>query len=81
MTTTAIRKKLMSFIAGADDKKVKGMYLLLEDEIEQEKWEYTKEFKAELDRRYQHYKNGGNMVSTIIANKHIRGLLKIGKSR
>jgi len=34
MTTAAIRKKLIGYIADADDKKVKGMYLLFEDEIE-----------------------------------------------
>ncbi|MBN8876260.1 MAG: hypothetical protein J0I32_01820 [Sphingobacteriales bacterium] len=33
MTTAAIRKKLMTYIADADDKKVKGLYLLVEDEI------------------------------------------------
>jgi hypothetical protein len=33
MTTTAIRKKLMTYIADADDKKVKGLYMLVEDEI------------------------------------------------
>ena len=33
MTTTAIRKKLITYIADADDKKVKGLYKLVEDEI------------------------------------------------
>ena len=33
MTTTAIRKKLMTYIADADDKKIKGLYMLVEDEI------------------------------------------------
>ena len=33
MTTTAIRKKLMTYIAEADDKKIKGLYMLVEDEI------------------------------------------------
>ena len=33
MTTTAIRKKLHDYIADATNNKVKGMYLLLEDEI------------------------------------------------
>ena len=33
MTTTAIRKKLITYIADADDKKVKGLYMLVEDEI------------------------------------------------
>jgi hypothetical protein len=33
MTSMAIRKKLMTYIADADDKKVKGLYMLVEDEI------------------------------------------------
>ncbi len=33
MTTTAIWKKLMTCLADADDKKVKGLYMLVEDEI------------------------------------------------
>ena len=33
MSTVAIRKKLHEYIAEADDKKIKGMFLLLEDEI------------------------------------------------
>ncbi len=33
MSTVAIRKKLHEFIADADDKKIKGMFLLLEEEI------------------------------------------------
>lgn len=56
MTTTAIRKKLMTFTAGADDKKIKGMYLLLGYEIEQEQCGYTEKFKEELDRQFNYYK-------------------------
>jgi hypothetical protein len=37
MTTTAIRKKLITYIADADDKKVKGLYMLVEDEISKKK--------------------------------------------
>ena len=33
MTTTAIRKKLITYIADADDKKVKRLYMLVEDDI------------------------------------------------
>ena len=33
MTTSAIRKMLMSYIAEAEDKKVKGLYMLIEDDI------------------------------------------------
>lgn len=45
MTTTAIRKKLMTYIADADDKKVKGLYMLVEDDMGD-----TKKFKLSADQ-------------------------------
>jgi hypothetical protein len=36
MTTAAIRKKLITYLADADDKRVKAIYSLFEDEINQE---------------------------------------------
>jgi len=36
MTTLAIRKKLMTYLADADDSKVKALYTLLEKEIQQD---------------------------------------------
>ena len=33
MTTTAIRKKLADYLKIADDKKVKAIYTMVEDEI------------------------------------------------
>ena len=36
MTTLAIRKKLMTYLADADDSKVKALYTLLENEIQQD---------------------------------------------
>jgi hypothetical protein len=33
MTISAIRKRLMTFIADADDKKVRGLYMLFQDEM------------------------------------------------
>lgn len=33
MTTTAIREKLITYISDANEKKVKGLYMLVEDEI------------------------------------------------
>lgn len=34
MTNLAIRKKLITYLADADDKKVKAVYTLLENDIE-----------------------------------------------
>lgn len=36
MTTIAIRKKLMTYLAEADDSKVKALYTLLKKEIQEE---------------------------------------------
>ncbi len=33
MTTSAIREKLYDYIRVADDKKIKAIYMMLEDEI------------------------------------------------
>ena len=63
MRIATIRQKLHRFIETAEEKKVKAIYTLFEDEITQDEWEYTDEFKAELDRRFSYYKHGGKMVS------------------
>lgn len=81
MRTSTMRQKLHQFIETAEEKKVKAIYALFEDEIAQEEWEYTEEFKKELDSRYAHYKNGGKMISAAGANKQIKELLKPGRKR
>ena len=53
ITTLGIREKLYDFIRIADDKKVKAIYMMLEDEITEEiEWWKNNEFIDELDRRY-----------------------------
>ena len=81
MKTTAIRQRLHQFIETAEEKKVKAIYTLFEDEITQDEWEYTNEFKAELDLRYAHYKNGGKMISAAETDKQVKKLLKTGKKK
>jgi len=59
MTTSVIRKKLHSFIADADDKKIKGMYLLFQDEMENNKtFNLSEEQKAFLDKEKQAHLEG-----------------------
>ena len=48
----------------ADDKKIKAMYTLFENEIEREEFEYTDVLKMELDQRLSSYQNGGKTVSS-----------------
>jgi hypothetical protein len=52
MTTAGIREKLHNFINTADDKQVKAVYSIFEDQIG-EKYDHwaDEEFLAEMDRR------------------------------
>ncbi len=81
MAASDMRRKLHHFIDTIEEKKVKAIYTLFEDEIEQEEMEYTEEFKKELDRRYAYYINGGKMVTAAESEKQIRELLKKGKRK
>lgn len=58
MTTTAIRQKLYEYIRVADDKKVKAIFTIVEDDIADFEWINDKEFLAELERRSNEYKSG-----------------------
>lgn len=59
MTIAAVREKLYDYIRVADDKKVKAIYMMLEDEITEEvKWWEDKVFVKELDRRYTAWASG-----------------------
>lgn len=81
METTDIRQKLHHFIETIEDKKAEAIYTLFEDEIEQDEWEYTEDFKAELDKRYEHYKSGGEMIPAEEADKQINAILQSGKNK
>jgi hypothetical protein len=76
MNTTAIRQELHNYLEVADDKKLKAIYVMVEDEIKDTTVEYTDEFKAELDRRVNHYLNGGKMVSPSEMNKRLQAIRK-----
>ena len=59
MTISLIREKLYDFIKVADDKKVKAIYMMLEDEItEKTEWWKDKVFMKELDNRYRAWETG-----------------------
>jgi hypothetical protein len=80
MTTVALRQKLHQFIDSIEEKKIKAIYTLFENEIEQSEVVYTDEFKAELDKRVAYYRNGGKMISSTEMNKRIKAIRqKTGK--
>jgi uncharacterized protein with NRDE domain len=67
MTTTAIREKLYDFIRVADDKKLKAIYMMLEDEItDTNEWWKDKLFVKELDNRYKDLESGKDKGATIL---------------
>ncbi len=81
MTTTDIRQLLHRFIETAEEKKIKAIYTIFEDELVQDNWEYTDAFKAELDHRFDYYKNGGEMITGAEANKQIEELVNKGNAK
>jgi putative addiction module component (TIGR02574 family) len=77
MNTSAIRQKLHNYLEVADDKKVKAIYAIMKNEIEESAVDYTDEFKAELDRRYADYKSGkAKMITEAQSKRRIQKILK-----
>jgi hypothetical protein len=58
MTTTAIRKKLADYLKVADDKKIKAIYTMVEDEINTDKNDWNKDFLSEMEKRSKEFKSG-----------------------
>lgn len=56
MTTETIRRKLHDYIESAQDKKVKAIYKIVEDEIEGTL--LNEKQLAEVDRRVAEYESG-----------------------
>jgi hypothetical protein len=79
MTTTAIRKKLITYIADADDKKVKGLYMLVEDDIDTTPEfvlnnEYLKILESDRD---EHIKGKSKSYTREEAKQIVRGKRKL----
>jgi hypothetical protein len=58
MTTTTIRKKLVNYLQVADDKKVKAIYTMVEDEINTKANDWDESFIQELADRSKSFANG-----------------------
>ena len=58
MSTADIRHKLHEYIRFANDKKVKAIYVILENEIEEKHDIWTKEFTDEMERRANDLESG-----------------------
>jgi hypothetical protein len=58
MNTTAIRQRLSNFIQIADDKKVKGLYALLEDDMQEGERISVAQYNKEIDAAMEEVKRG-----------------------
>ena len=82
MGTSQIRQRLHNYLEVADDKKIKALYAIMEDNINEASVEYTAEFTKELDKRYADYKAGKQqLVDADESKKRINSILKAGKRK
>ncbi len=58
MTTTAIREKLVNYLQTADDKKLKAIYTMVEDEINTALNDWDDNLVQELEQRSKNFING-----------------------
>ncbi len=58
MTTSAIREKLTNYLQVADDKKIKAIYTMVEDEIETLENDWDEDFVNDLQQRSQGFIGG-----------------------
>lgn len=58
MTTVAIRQKLSDYVKVADDKKIKAMYALLEDDINPGGRISLEQYNKEIDEAMKEVKKG-----------------------
>ena len=59
MNAGAIRDRLYDYIRVADDKKIKAIYMMLEDDISQEaEWWNDPSFVSELEKEYEAWDSG-----------------------
>ncbi|MEP7109705.1 MAG: hypothetical protein ABI760_17045 [Ferruginibacter sp.] len=71
MTAVAIRKKLVSYMQVADEKKVKAIYALLEEDIEQEGRINIEQYNKELAEAEAEFING-EYISNAAMKKRIK---------
>ena len=65
MSIVTIREKLHHYIETAQEKKVKAIFAMVEDEIEEEAIVWNDEFLVELNKRTNDFENG-NAVERIL---------------
>ena len=69
MTTLAIRQKLSAYLQVADDKKVKAMYALLEDDIKMGENLSIEQYNKEIDEAEMEYEKGDFITNEALLNE------------
>lgn len=58
MSTSEIREKLIHYMRVADDRKVKAIYTMVEDEMDTSRHDWDEDFIRELERRSKSISRG-----------------------
>ena len=58
MNTSVIRQRLSNFMQRADDKKIKGLYALLEDEMQEGERISVAQYNKEINAALEEVRNG-----------------------
>jgi hypothetical protein len=82
MSAASIREKLYDYIRVADEKKLKAIYSLLEDEIEETaEWWKDAAVVKELDKRYDNWLNEKEKAYTMEETAAYLKILKKTKAK
>jgi len=77
MSSEQIRQRLYEYIRFADDKKVKAIYTMVEEEIEEKHELWTESFTSEMQRRVKDIETGKvKGRSRAVVGKKAQALLK-----
>ncbi len=79
MESTIIRQKLHNYLEVANEKKIKAIYTMMEQDVEESLVAYSDDLKKELDQRLSDYKNGN--VEMITAKQSKERISKIMKDK
>ncbi len=78
---TTIDNQINSYLSLLNLRQKKALLTVAKTFVEeQQESAYSDEFKAELDSRYEEYKNGGKLISEAVANRRLDKIIKGGKN-
>ena len=75
-----LEQQINNYLSVLNVRQKKALLTVAKTFAEEQANEYSDEFKAELDSRYEEYKNGGKLVNEEDVNKRIGAVIK-GKAK